>query len=152
VTVSKISVGDPAPDFALQAQDGSTVRLSDFAGKQSVVLIFYPADQTRGCTKQLCAARDDFDRYVAAGIAVFGVNNGGLKSHRRFVDKHGLRTPLLVDTGFGVATAYDAVMGYGPLRLINRTVVGISPEGTVAFYKRGMPSTDEIIGALSAPA
>jgi peroxiredoxin Q/BCP len=149
--MSKLRVGDPAPDFALTAEDGSTVRLSDYRGKP-VVLMFYPMDQTAGCTKQLCAARDDYDRYQAAGIAVFGVNNGSIKSHRRFVDKYGLRTPLLVDEGFGVATAYDAAFGFGPLRAITRTVVGITPSAEVAYYKRGMPSTDEIIGALSTPA
>lgn len=150
--MSKLKVGDPAPDFALEDQDGTLVRLSDFHGKQPVVLIFYPANQTPGCTRQLCTARDDFDRYTAAGVAVFGVNNAGAASHRKFVEKHGLRTPLLVDQGAGVAAAYDAAVGFGKLRLINRTVVGVAASGEVAFYKRGMPSTDEILGALATPA
>jgi peroxiredoxin len=56
---------------------------------------------------------------------------------------------MLVDRDFAVATRYDAVMGLGPLRLVNRTVVGIARDGTVAFYRRGMPSTDEILAALA---
>ena len=147
--MSAVKVGDPAPDFSLQAHDGSTVRLEDFRGKQAVVLIFYPADQTPGCTAQLCAARDDADRYAAAGVAVFGVNNAGVASHRRFVERHHLRTPLLVDEGLGVSGAYDAAIGFGPVRAIKRTVVGISPEGKIVYYRRGMPSTDEILSNVA---
>jgi peroxiredoxin Q/BCP len=150
--MSTLRVGDPAPDFALPAEYGTTVRLSDFHDKQPVVLIFYPMDQTPGCTAQLCAARDDAERYEAAGIAVFGVNNGSAGSHRRFSEKYKLRTPLLVDDGLRVAGAYDAAVGFGALRIIKRTVVGISPEGKVVYYRRGMPATDEILAAVSAPA
>jgi len=149
--VGKLNVGDVAPDFSLKAQDGTTVALSDFRGKQPVVLIFYPMDQTPGCTVQLCAARDDADRYSAAGIAVFGVNNGSADSHQRFIDKHALRTPLLVDAGLRTAGDYDATIGFGSLKIIHRTVVGIAPTGTVAFYQRGTPATDAILSALAAP-
>ena len=57
-----IQIGQKAPDFALQDENGATVRLTDFAGKSPVVLMFYPADNTPGCTKQLCTARDDYDQ------------------------------------------------------------------------------------------
>jgi len=150
--MSALHVGDEAPDFALPAEYGTTVRLSDFRDKQPVVLIFYPMDQTPGCTAQLCAARDDAERYNAAGVAVFGVNNGSAASHRRFSERYKFRTPLLVDNGLHVADAYDAAVGFGPLRMIKRTVVGISAEGKVVYYRRGAPATDEILSALSAPA
>jgi peroxiredoxin len=58
--------------------------------------------------------------------------------------------PLLVDAGLAVAKQYDAVMGVGPLKIVNRTVVGIGRDGTIAFYKRGMPATSEILAALPA--
>jgi peroxiredoxin Q/BCP len=148
--VATLHAGDPAPDFTLLAQDGAQVTLSSLRGRP-VVLIFYPMDQTPGCTAQLCAARDDADRYAAAGVDVFGVNNGSAASHERFVAKHSLRTPLLVDAGLNTAAAYDAVIGLGKLRIINRTVVGISPSGTISYYKRGAPSTDAILAAV-APA
>jgi thioredoxin-dependent peroxiredoxin len=150
--MSTLNVGDAAPDFSLEAQDGSTVKLSDYRDKQAVVLIFYPMDRTPGCTKQLCAARDDYDRYVAAGIAVFGVNGGGADAHRKFVAQYRLKTPLLVDTGLRVSSAYDAVAGFGPMRLIKRTVVGVAPDGAIAYYRRGMPSTDEIIASTTKAA
>ena len=150
--MAKLSIGDRAPAFSLTSDDGSTVTLASELAKGPVVLIFYPMDNTPGCTAQLCAARDDAARYASAGANVFGVNNGGAASHERFREKHGLSAPLLVDAGLKVATAYDAAIGVGPLKIVNRTVVGIAPNGTIAFYKRGTPTTDEILGALTAKA
>ena len=100
--MSTLKVGDEAPDFKLDAQDGTPVNLGlswEATGRSD----FYPMDRTPGCTKQLCAVRDDFARYESAGIAVFGVNNGGAEAHRKFVEQYRLRTPLLVDTGMRVA-------------------------------------------------
>jgi peroxiredoxin Q/BCP len=123
--------------------------LTDALERGPVVLIFYPMDNTPGCTAQLCEARNDAPRYAAAGVSVYGVNNGGAASHARFREKHGIIAPLLVDPGLGTAAAYDAVMGIGPLRIINRTVVGIARDGSIALYKRGAPSTDEILAAVA---
>jgi len=145
-----LSIGQEAPDFSLKDQDGEAVSLSDFRGTTSVVLIFYPADETPGCTRQMCAARDDYDRYKDADIAVFGVNPANAERHQKFVAKHELRTPLLVDEGAKVARAYDALMPIPILNIINRTVVGIDRDGKIAYYKRGMPSTSEIIGAMTS--
>ena len=141
--------GDRAPDFELHDEQGGTVRLADFAGKSGVVLMFYPADNTPGCTKQLCAARDDYDKYQAAGIAVFGVNPANAERHQKFVERHALRTPLLVDEGARVSRAYDALMPIPLLQLVNRTVVGIDREGIIRYYQRGMPPTSEILAAMS---
>jgi peroxiredoxin Q/BCP len=147
-----LQIGQDAPDFALQDENGRDVRLKDFRGTSAVVLMFYPADETPGCTKQMCAARDDYDKYQEAGIAVFGVNPAGAARHQKFVAKHALRTPLLVDEGAKIARAYDALMPIPVLNIVNRTVVGIDREGRVTFYQRGMPSTGEIIGAMTPSA
>ena len=144
--------GDPAPDFELQDENGATVRLADFRGKSAVVLMFYPADNTPGCTKQLCTARDDYDRYQAAGVAVFGVNPGTASTHKRFSERHHMRTPLLADAGGAVARRYDALMPIPLVALVNRTVVGIDREGVVRFSKRGMPPTSEILEAMGTAA
>ncbi len=149
--MGNLRVGDRAPDFSLPTESGEMVTLREALGRGPVVLIFYPMDNTPGCTAQLCTVRNDAARYAAAGIAVYGVNNGGAASHQRFIAKHGLTAPLLVDSGLGVSAAYDAVTSVGLIRFINRTVVGVERDGTIAFYKRGTPSTDEIIGAF-APA
>jgi peroxiredoxin Q/BCP len=106
-------------------------------------------DNTPGCTAQLCRARDDAARYAETGVTVYGVNNGGAASHRRFIEEHGLTAPLLIDDNLQVATAYDAVISLGLLRFINRTVVGVASDGKVVFYKRGTPSTDEILSAVA---
>jgi peroxiredoxin Q/BCP len=145
-----IEIGTAAPDFDLEDESGNRVRLGDFRGKSAVVLMFYPADLTPGCTRQLCTARDDYDRYQAAGIAVFGVNPGSVSKHKQFVQKHSLRTPLLLDNGARVSRAYDALMPIPLLTLVNRTVVGIDRDGLVRFYERGMPATDTILSAMTA--
>jgi peroxiredoxin Q/BCP len=147
-----LQIGDAAPDFALQDENGNTVRLADFRGKSSVVLMFYPADSTPGCTKQLCAARDDYDKYQAAGVAVFGVNPGSERAHKKFSEQHGLRTPLLLDDGGKVSRAYDALMPIPLLTIVNRTVVGIDRDGVVRFSQRGMPPTSTILEAMGATA
>jgi len=146
-----LHIGDPAPDFDLEDERGNRVRLADFRGRSAVVLMFYPADETPGCTRQLCAARDDYDRYLAAGVAVFGVNPASAERHRKFVERHGLKTPLLIDDGARVARAYDALYPIPLVTLVNRTVVGIDRDGTIRFYERGIPSTDRILAAV-APA
>ena len=145
-----MKIGDRAPDFTLDDENGQTVRLSGFLGKSPVVLLFYPGDNTPGCTRQLCAARDDYDKYAAGGVAVFGVNNGNAGTHKRFAERHNMRTPLLVDTGGKVARAYDALMPIPLVSIINRTVVGVDRDGVVCFYERGMPSTDKILKAMGA--
>jgi peroxiredoxin Q/BCP len=144
-----LNVGDDAPDFSLLAQDGTRVSLGQFRGTSNVVLIFYPKDQTPGCTKQLCAARDDSADYAAYNAVVFGINGDDAASHGRFIAKHNLTMPLLVDPGLAVAKAYDAVMGIGPLKIVNRTVVGIDPHGKIAFYERGIPETKAILSVFA---
>ena len=146
-----LTVGDAAPDFTLRSSDDRDVALASIRDRANVVLIFYPKDQTPGCTKQLCAARDDRRDYEAAGVAVFGVNGDDAESHRRFIAKHALNMPLLVDPGLAVAKRYDAVLGFGPLKLVNRTVVGIDRTGRIAFYERGMPATARVLSAFVSP-
>ena len=144
-----LKIGQGAPDFTAQDERGNTVRLADFRGRSAVVLMFYPADETPGCTRQMCAARDDYDKYQAAGIEVFGVNPASAERHQKFVARHELRTPLLVDEGAQVSRAYDALMPIPILNIVNRTVVGVDRDGKIAFYKRGMPATSEIIAAMT---
>jgi thioredoxin-dependent peroxiredoxin len=144
-------VGSAAPDFTLRSSAGGDVTLASFRERDNVVLIFYPKDQTPGCTKQLCTARDDRDAFAAAGAVVFGVNGDDEASHKRFIEKHGLSMPLLIDRGLEVAKKYDAVMGFGPIKIVNRTVVGIDRHGRVAFYERGMPATATILAAFASP-
>ena len=147
--MAKIGVGDRAPQFSFKTEKGETVSLAYALQNGPVVLIFYPMDNTPGCTAQLCSVRDDAARYAEAGVTVYGVNNGGAASHRRFMDRHNLTAPLLIDDNLRVANAYDAVISLGLLRFINRTVVGIARDGTILFYRRGTPATDDILSAVA---
>jgi peroxiredoxin Q/BCP len=143
-----LAVGDPAPDFTLTSQTGAVVSLAEARTHGNVVLIFYPKDQTPGCTAQLCAARDDQDAYDAANVQLYGINGDTAASHQRFIAKHNLTMPLLIDSGLVVAKSYDSVIGLGPITFVNRTVVGIDAEGTIVFYERGMPKAATILAAF----
>ena len=102
--------GDKAPAFSSQDQDGKTVTLADFAGKQSVLLYFYPKDMTPGCTKQACGFRDQMDALKKDGVVVLGVSRDDAASHKKFIAAHGLTFALLVDTDGKITEAYGAEM------------------------------------------
>ncbi len=117
-----LQVGDPAPDFSLADADGNTVSLAELKGKR-VVLYFYPRDNTPGCTKEACAFRDNYDAYQAKDVVVLGVSADDAKSHQKFITKHDLPFPLLVDEDAQVATAYGS---YGLKKFMGKEYMGIS--------------------------
>jgi peroxiredoxin Q/BCP len=98
-------VGAKAPDFALPSQSGERVRLGDFLGKP-VVLFFYPKDNTLGCTKEVCAFREDFEEFGKLDAEVIGISSDSVESHRAFADKHDLPFALLSDEGGKVRKLY----------------------------------------------
>src|SRR5581483_310830 len=98
-------VGAEAPDFTLPDQQGHAVRLSGLRGRD-VVLVFYPGDDTPGCTKQLCEFRDGWSQAEARGVAVFGVNPQSAEKHKKFRGKFAFPFPLLVDKGQKVGELY----------------------------------------------
>jgi len=102
-----IEEGMAAPAFSLRAADGTTVKLKDLKGKP-VVLYFYPKDNTPGCTQEACAFRDRNVDFAAHGATVLGVSPDSAESHQKFVAKHALNFPLLVDEDHRVAEAYGA--------------------------------------------
>lgn len=100
-----LKVGDQAPEVALLDQEGQEQRLSNYRG-QPVVVFFYPKDDTPGCTKEACAFRDVWDRYVEANIAVIGVSADDVDSHKKFMEKHELPFTLLADTEAELGKAF----------------------------------------------
>ncbi|XP_015693481.2 putative peroxiredoxin Q, chloroplastic isoform X1 [Oryza brachyantha] len=94
----QVSKGSPAPNFSLKDQDGKTVSLSKFKGKP-VVVYFYPADETPGCTKQACAFRDSYEKFKKAGAEVIGISGDDSASHKEFKKKYKLPFTLLSDEG-----------------------------------------------------
>jgi len=145
-------IGRPAPDFSLRDQDGNEVTLASFKGIRPVVLIFYPGDDTPGCTKQLCTVRNDDRLYQAAGVSVFGVNPGDAVSHQHFIQKHQLVTPLLVDADLSVTREYGATKKLYAVEIVQRTVVLIDIDGIMRGYWRGSPSTTTILAAITPTA
>ncbi len=132
--------GQKVPTFTLTADDGSKVRLSDFAGKP-VVLFFYPKDDTPGCTKEACAFRDAQALLKKAGAVVLGVSADDAESHAKFRDKYQLNFPLLADTDHKVAEKYGAWREknmYGKISMgIQRSTYLIDAAGKVAqVWKR----------------
>ncbi len=129
-----LQAGDRPPPFTLTDSDGREVSLGDFAGRQ-VVLYFYPADDTPGCTKEACGFRDAWHDLQALGVVVLGVSGDDAESHRRFAAKYRLPFTLLSDPGHEVMRAYGA---YGEKTMYGRKVVGvirstvwIGPDGRV---------------------
>lgn len=100
-----LQVGDMAPDFTANDQNGNAVRLSDYRGKK-VVLYFYPKDDTPGCTAQACSLRDNYSALQTAGYEVIGVSVDGEKAHQKFISKYELPFTLISDTDQKVVEAY----------------------------------------------
>ena len=135
-TDSKLpEVGQPAPTFTLDSTDDTTVSLGDFQGKQSVVLYFYPRDDTPGCTAEACSFTNLRKLFNAQGAEILGVSTDSVKSHKKFRDKYHLTFPLLADTDHAVADLYGVLqqkkfMGREYMGIARTTFV-IDPNGTV---------------------
>jgi len=130
-----LKVGDEAPDFELEADDGSRVRLSGLRGR-TVVLYFYPKDNTPGCTKEACSFRDSWAAVRAKGAAVLGVSPDPAGRHAKFKAKYELPFTLLADADKAVMKAYGAFgkkTMYGKLiEGVIRSTFVIDPDGRVA--------------------
>ncbi|MGD9388357.1 MAG: peroxiredoxin [Gammaproteobacteria bacterium] len=113
-----LQTGDQAPDFTLPDQDGQQVSLRALLAEGPLVLYFYPADFTPGCTKEACSIRDMHDEIAAAGMRVVGVSPQDAESHARFRDKHGLPFTLVADPDKIAIKAYgvDGPLGVGVRR------------------------------------
>jgi peroxiredoxin Q/BCP len=137
--VARLNVGAKAPLFTLRDQNGDKVSLKDYAG-QRLVLYFYPADDTPGCTTEACQFNDEFAAFTKLGVLVIGVSPDGAEKHVAFRKKYGLKFALLSDPEKTVMAKYGA---YGEKMLYGKTVTGvirstfvIGPNGTIeqAFY------------------
>ena len=129
-----IQTGSIAPDFSLASSSGKTVSLSDFRG-QTVIVYFYPKDDTPGCTKEACSFRDTFDALSNAGVTVLGISPDSVESHNKFIEKFNLNFQLLSDPDKSTAQNYGA---WGEKNMYGKIVVGmkrmsflVNPEGTV---------------------
>jgi peroxiredoxin Q/BCP len=102
----ELSVGDKAPDFELPSSSGKPVKLSSMKGK-SVVLYFYPQDDTPGCTREACAFRDNLPKFGGLDAVILGVSKDSLASHAKFISKYSLNFTLLSDEDLVAHKLYD---------------------------------------------
>jgi peroxiredoxin Q/BCP len=144
------TVGDAAPDFALQDGDGREWKLSAQRGRV-VVLLFYPGDETPVCTRQMCSVRDNWEEYQRTGAEVVGVSTDSAESHKKFAERHSLPLRLLSDPERRVAELYGA-KSWLPGRSA-RAVVVIDAEGLVRHNRAQplslfRPKDDEVLAAI----
>ena len=119
--MTRLAEGDRAPTFTLVDQNGQKVALKDFAG-QRVVLYFYPADDTPGCTKEACQFNDEFAAFKKLDVTVIGVSPDTAEKHQAFRAKYGLKFALLSDPEKSVMTKYGA---YGEKMMYGKKVTGV---------------------------
>ena len=140
--------GDLAPDFELTDQEGRAWKLSELKG-QKVILYFYPADDTPGCTKEACDFRDTQQEWRDKGFTVLGVSPQGLRSKQAFADKYDLNFPLLADEDRSVEQAYGAVLpqqvDFGDIPLTtSRSTFVIDEEGRIEDAMYGVSSRGHV--------
>lgn len=148
--------GQEAPDFTLPASSGESVTLSDLRGR-SVILYFYPKDNTSGCTLEACNFRDAHDQMTGANAVVLGVSPDSVTSHDRFAAEYGLPFLLLADTDHRVAEQYGAWTErsmYGRRFMgIQRSTFLIDPEGRIKkVWPKVQPKghVEEVLAALAS--
>ena len=128
------SVGQPAPAFKLQDQDGKWHSLGDYKGKW-VAIYFYPKDDTPGCTTQACSFRDNIFAFNKEGAVIVGISVDDVASHKEFAEKHGLPFTLLADSDKAVAKRYGVLKTYmGVMEMARRDTFLIDPEGRITKH------------------
>ncbi len=145
----KLTAGDRAPGFSLADKDGNSVTLSDLAG-QKVILYFYPAASTPGCTTQACDFRDNMASLQAAGYTVLGVSKDKGVALQKFAEEENLSFPLLSDPDLEVHNAYGT---YGEKSMYGKTVMGvirstfvIDEQGTLTHALYNVKATGHVKG------
>ncbi|QMS90161.1 peroxiredoxin [Nostoc edaphicum CCNP1411] len=139
-----LAVGTDAPAFTAKDTNGNTVSLSDFAGK-TVVLYFYPKDDTPGCTKQACSFRDAQSQYQGKDIVILGVSADDEVSHQAFTQKYNLNFPLLADSDKSLIKAFD-VDGGGYAK---RVTYVIDPSGKITHVDSSVNTTTHASDVLA---
>ncbi len=143
-----IATGEPLPPITLPDQDGRAVDLASFRGK-AIVLFFYPADHTPGCTREVCSFRDAYQDFLDAGAVVLGVSGDGGTRHQMFIAKHELPYPLLTDKGGAVAKQLGITKKWGIMG--GRVTLVIDGDGIVRHtFENQFQATKHIPEALQA--
>lgn len=153
--MARLDTGDKAPDFALPDESGKIVELSGYAGHR-VVVYFYPADDTPGCTKEACQFTERFDGFREAGVDVVGISPDGAGKHKAFRQKYGLKVRLLSDPTHKVMESYGA---WGEKTLYGRKSTGVirstmlvGPDGRIErawYHVRADGHAEKVLAAVT---
>jgi peroxiredoxin Q/BCP len=145
--MTRLSAGDPAPDFTLPTDDGATVSLADSRGRRTIVY-FYPAAMTAGCTKQACDFTDSLSSLQAHGYDVLGISPDSPAKLAKFRERDGLTITLLSDADRSVLNAYGA---FGEKKLYGKTVEGVlrstfvvDEDGKIALAQYNVKATGHV--------
>ena len=147
MTDARLAAGEQAPAFTLTDQDGTAVSLGDFAG-DNVIVYFYPAAMTPGCTTEACDFRDNLNSLKSAGYRVIGISKDTPERNKEFQEQEGLNFPLLSDEDLAVHKAYGA---YGEKKLYGKTVEGVirstfvvDPDGSLRLPLYNVKATGHV--------
>jgi len=151
-----LSEGVKAPDFELQDSEGKVHKLSDHAG-ETIVVYFYPKDDTPGCTKEACSFRDSYADFKKAGVTIIGISPDKVESHKKFKEKYALPFTLLADPDHAICEAYGVwglKKSFGKqYEGVFRTTYVIGPEGKIKrVFENVKPSdhSQEVLDAIAA--
>lgn len=148
-----VAAGTKAPEFELKDNEGKVHKLSDYRGK-TVVVYFYPKDNTKGCTTEACSFRDSYAEFKKAGVPVLGISPDSEDSHTKFIDKYELPFTLLSDPGHKICDAYGV---WGLKKFMGREYEGvyrttfvIGPDGEIVKVFEKVKPTDHSLEVLAA--
>ncbi len=119
--MKKLKVGDKAPDFAAQNEDGKVVKLSDYRGKK-MILFFYPKDDSPSCTKEACSLRDGYKNLRKEGYEILGISPDKYTKHKKFIDKYEFQYSLVADPEKEIIQKYGL---WGPKKFMGREITGV---------------------------
>jgi peroxiredoxin Q/BCP len=140
-------LGTPAPDFTLEASTGAKISLNDLQGSY-IVLIFYPANDTPVCNRQLEEMSLSASQLLQYNARIFGVNTANAGKAKEYCTRKKLDFPILSDPGGTTAKKYQSFWSW--IGTNKRTVVSINPNGKICFYQRGTPTPEQIIEAIQS--
>ena len=129
--MGKIKVGDKIPQFRLLNQDGKQVNIIEYFGRP-LVIFFYPKDDTPGCTKEVCAFRDSYEKFIHAEVQIFGISGDSVNSHQSFRSKYNLQFDLLSDTNNEIRSTFGVPADLFGL-IPGRVTYIVDPEGIVRY-------------------
>lgn len=147
--------GEKAPDFTLMDQNGKPFKLAKYLGKKKVVIFFYPKDESPVCTKEACAFRDAYTKYIDANALVIGINNGSIASHKAFAAKEHLPFTLLSDPNNKVLNSFGVKeQVFGEMKISGRETFLIGLDGNIAYsfrdFMRGDEHSKQILSYLNS--